>query len=265
MLKILIEHFYFIKHTLITGTTFLHAKLFSTFYFIILYRSQDPFENSSGTDTNPTIYFVADTSSRRKRKKRLRPNTIIEETQFSQMTTHPQSPSTSQNRNASHIDSDGDPPLINVTHHIQTEDETAYDDDFDIDNLTFIRHSQPSATTCQMPEIIGKNVYEESSSESVKVPNTQREKYHLPTDTTLSSTHNNYSSSIPNDQNCSGQLNENFIQHFPQTVFDDTHLHRTYQEDEEYENKSQPTQPTSSKPKKSTNGTYSLVAHNIKL
>ena len=28
---------------------------------IILYSSQDPFENSSGTDTDPTIYFVLDT------------------------------------------------------------------------------------------------------------------------------------------------------------------------------------------------------------
>ena len=117
------------------------------------------------------------------------------------MTTHPQSPSTTQNRNASHIDSDGDPPLINVTHHMHTEEETAYDDDFDIDNLPFICHSQPSATMCQMPETISKNVYEQSSSESVEVPNAQREKYHLPTDMTSSSKHNNDSSSIPNDQN----------------------------------------------------------------
>ena len=91
----------------------------------------------------------------------------------------------------SHVDSDGDPPLINVTHHMQTEEEMAYDDDFDIDNLPFVCHSQPSATTCQMPEIMRKNVYEQSSSESVEVPNAQREKYNLPTDMTLSSSHNN--------------------------------------------------------------------------
>ena len=85
---------------------------------------------------------------------------IIEETQFSQMKNHPQSLSTSQNRMPSHVDSDGDPPLINVTHHMQTEEETAYDDDFDIDNLPFICRSQPSVTTCQMSEIMHKNVYE---------------------------------------------------------------------------------------------------------
>ena len=181
------------------------------------------------------------------------------------MKTHPQSPLTSQNHMPPHVDSDSDPPLINVTHHMQTEEETAYDDDFDIDNLPFIRRSQPSATSCQMPEIMCKNVYEQSSSESFKVPNAQREKYNLPTDMTSLSIHNNDSSSIPKDQNSSGQLHENFIQHFPQTVFNDTHLHRTCEEDEEYENKSQPTQPTSSTPKKSTEGTYSLVAHNMKL
>ena len=92
---------------------------------------------------------------------------IIEETQFSQMMTHPQSPSTSQNRMPSHIDSNSDPPLINVTHHMQTEEEMAYDDDFDIDNLPFVCRSQPSATTCQMAEIMHKNVYKQSSSESV--------------------------------------------------------------------------------------------------
>ena len=83
---------------------------------------------------------------------------------------------------------------------MHTEEETAYDDDFDIDNLPFIHHSQPSATPCQIPEMIGKNVYEQSSSESVEVSNAQREKYHLPTDMTSSSKHNNDSSSIPNDQ-----------------------------------------------------------------
>ena len=149
---------------------------------------------------------------------------IIEETQFSQMKIHPQSPSTSQNRMPLHVDSDGDPPLINVTHHMQTEEETAYDDDFDIDNLPFIHCSQPSATSCQMLEIMRKNVYEQSSSESVKVPKALRKKYNIPTDTTSSSAHNNESSSIPKDQNSSGQLHQNFIQHFPQTVLDDTHL-----------------------------------------
>ena len=247
-------------HRVFTFQTF-----FSPFYLIILFSSQDPLENSSGTDTDPTIYFVLDTCSRRKCKKRLRPNTIIEETQFSQTKIHPQSPLTSQNHMPSHVDSDGDPPLINVTYHMQTEEETAYDDDFDIDNLPFVCHSQPSATSCQMPEIMRKNRYEQSSSESVKAPNAQCEKYNLPTDMTSLSTHNNESSSIPNDQNSSGQLHQKFIQHFPQTVLDDTHLHRNCEEDEEYENKFQPTQPTSSTPKKSTEGTYSLVAHNMKL
>ena len=181
------------------------------------------------------------------------------------MKNHLQSPSTSQNRMPLHVDSDGDPPLINVTHHMQTEEETAYDDDFDIDSLPFIHHSQPSATSCQMLEIMHKNVYEQSSSESVEVPNAQHEKYNLPTDTTLSSSHNNESSSIPKDPNSSRQLHQNFIQHFPQTVLDNTHIQGNCEEDEEYKNKSQPTQPTSSTPKKSTEGTYSLVAHNMKL
>ena len=104
---------------------YLHYKHFSlNYYLITLFSSQDPLQNSSGTDTDPTIYFVLDTCSRHKCKKRLRPNTIIEETQFSQMKNHPQSPSTSQNCMPSHVDSDGDPPLINVTHHMQTEEET---------------------------------------------------------------------------------------------------------------------------------------------
>ena len=183
----------------------------STFYFIILYSSQDPLENSLGTDTDPTIYFVPDTCSRHEHKKRLWPSTIIEETQFSQTKTHPHSPLTSQHHITSHIDSDGDPPLIYVTHHMHTEEETPYDDDFDIDNLPFICHSQPSTTTCEMPEILRNNLYEQSSLESVEVPNTQSEKYNLPTDTTLSSTHNNDSSSIPKDQNSSRQLHEHII------------------------------------------------------
>ena len=150
-------------------------RFLSTFYFIILYSSQDPLENSLGTDTDtdPTIYFVLDTCSRCKCKKRLRPSTIIEETQFSQKKTRPHSTSTSQHRITSHIDSDGDPPLINVTHHMHTEEETAYDDDFDIDNLPFVCHSQPSTTTGEMPEIMCNNLYEQSSLESVKVPNAQ--------------------------------------------------------------------------------------------
>ena len=181
------------------------------------------------------------------------------------MNTHPESPSTSQNRMSAHIDSDGDPPLINVTHHMQREEETAYDDDFDIDNLPSKCRSQLSTTTCEMPEIMHKNVYEQSSSESVKVPNAQCEKYNLPTATTSSSTHNNDSSSIPKDKNSSGQLYPDFIQHYPQTLLDDTHLHQTCEEDKDYENKSHITQPTISTLKKSTNGTYSLVAHNMKL
>ena len=86
---------------------------------------------------------------------------------------------------------------------MHTEEEMAYDDDFDIDNLPFVCRSQPSTTTCEMPEILHNNLYKQSRSESVEVPNAQCEKYNLPTDTTLSSTQNNDSSSIPKDQNSS--------------------------------------------------------------
>ena len=148
---------------------------------------------------------------------------------------------------------------------MHTEEETAYDDDFNIDNLPFVHHSQPSTTTGEMPENMCNNLYEQSSSKSVEVSNAQHEKYNLLTDTTLLSTHNNESSSIPKDQNSSRQLHEHFIQHFPQTVSNDTHLDRTCEEDKEYENQSQPIQPMSSTLTKSTDGTYSLLAHNMKL
>ena len=81
-----------------------------------------------------------------------------------------------------------------------TEEETGYEDDFDIDNLPFVRHSQPLSTTCGMSEIIQKNSYKTSSSESVEIPNAQHEKYHLQADSTYLSTHNNNSSSIPKFQ-----------------------------------------------------------------
>ena len=69
---------------------YLHYKHFSVNYYLItLFSSQDPLENSSGTDTDPTIYFVPDTCSRHKHKKRLRPNKIIEETVFSNEKSSP--------------------------------------------------------------------------------------------------------------------------------------------------------------------------------
>ena len=114
----------------------------------INFSTQDPLA-ATDTDTDPTIYFVSDTCSCPKRKKRKRPNDIVPKTQF--LPTNSESKSTSAQNSATnqhilHADSDGDPPLINVSHHRWTDEETIYDEEFDMDNIPFVRHSQPSSS-----------------------------------------------------------------------------------------------------------------------
>ena len=46
----------------------------------------------------------------------------------------------------SHADSDGDPPLIPISHHISSNDEAMGEDEIDIDNLPFVRLSQRNVT-----------------------------------------------------------------------------------------------------------------------
>ena len=71
----------------------------------------------------------------------------------------------------SHADSDGDPPLIPVSHPISSNDEAMEQDQIDIDNLPFVRLSQRNVSYNKK---LLDDVY---TSESVDVPNAQVEKY----------------------------------------------------------------------------------------
>ena len=93
----------------------------------------------------------------------------------------------------SHPDSDGDLPLIDVSHHLTSEE--AFDhSEYDIDNIPFIRCSQKkdSSTTSTSPDL-EKCSMEFSTSDTVHVPNAQREKYNI---TSLTSSDSNKDSSL---------------------------------------------------------------------
>ena len=157
-----------------------------------IHSSQDPL--ASGTDSDNTIYFVPDTCSHRKRKKRPRPNVVFHETQFSQTNSDTDSTQTHTSaqyaeKRESHADSDGDPPLIPVSHHMCSDDEAIGQDEIDIDNLPFVRLSQRSVSSNKKGS---DDVY---TSESVDVPNAQLEKYQQNIELVTSTTNNESSPS----------------------------------------------------------------------
>ena len=126
------------------------------------------------SDSENTIYFMPYTCSHRKRRKRPRPNVIVPQTQFSQTNsdTDTMQPSPQfTDKCDSHADSDGDPPLIPISHHISSNDEAMGEDEIDIDNLPFVRLSQHNVSYNKK---LSDDVY---TSESVDVPNAQVEKY----------------------------------------------------------------------------------------
>ena len=92
----------------------------------------------------------------------------------------------------SHADSDGDPPLIQVSHHMSSNDEAMGEDEIDIDNLPFVRLSQRSVSSTKK---VSDDVY---TSESVDVPNAQVEKYQQNIELVTSTT-NNESSPLTQD------------------------------------------------------------------
>ena len=225
-------------------------KLLPTISYNIffIHSSQDPL----ASDSENTIYFVPDTCSRRKRRKKPRLNVVVPETQFLQTssntdTLHP-SPQLTEKFD-SHADSDGDPPLIAVSHHISSNDEAMGQDEIDIDNLPFVRLSQRSVSYNKK---LSDDVY---TSESVDVPNAQVEKYQEKIDLVTRT--------IKNEASPFTKYNaEQPVINIPSSSSTQHDSHGTVP-------KSTETQPhpeaSTGLRKESTEGTYSLVAHNMKL
>ena len=230
-------------------------KLLPTISYNIffIHSSQDPL----ASDSENTIYFFPYTCSRRKRRKRPRPNVIVPETQFSQTNsdTDAMQPSPQfTEKHESHADSDGDPPLIPVSHHISSNDEEMGQDKIDIDNLPFVRLSQCSVSYNKK---LSDDVY---TSESVDVPNAQVEKYQQNIQL-LTSTMNNESSPFTKDNAEQPAIN---IPSSPSTQHDSQGTVPKSTTTPFPIAQAHPEASTSLR-KESTEGTYSLVVHNMKL
>ena len=209
------------------------------------------------SDSDNTIYFIPYTCSRRKRRKRPRPNVIVPETQFSQTNsvtdTMQPSPQFSDKRK-SHADSDGDPPLIPISHHISSNDKAMGEDEIDIDNLSFVRISQRNVTYNKK---VLDDVY---TSESVDVPNAQVEKYQENIELLTNTTYNE-SSPFTEDNGQQPAINipsSPSRQHYsqgtvPKLTTTSSPIAQAHPE------------ASTSLRKESTEGTYSLVVHNKKL
>ena len=209
------------------------------------------------SDSDNTIYFIPYTCSRHKRRKRPRPNVIVPETQFSQTNsdtdTMQPSPQFTDKRE-SHADSDGDPPLIPISHHISSNDEAMGEDEIDIDNLPFVRLSQRNVTYNKK---VSDDVY---TSESVDVPNAQVEKYQENIELLTNTTYNE-SSPFTEDNGQQPAINIPSLpsrQHYsqgtvPKLTTTPSPIAQAHPE------------ASTSLRKESTEGTYSLVVHNKKL
>ena len=209
------------------------------------------------SDSDNTIYFIPYTCSRRKRRKRPRPNVIVPETQFSQTNsdTDTMQPSPQfTDKCESHADSDGDPPLIPISHHISSNDEAMGEDEIDIDNLPFVRLSQHNVTYNKK---VSDDVY---TLESVDVPNAQVEKYQENIELLTNTTYNE-SSPFTEDNAQQPAINipsSPSRQHYsqgtvPKLTTTPSPIAQAHPE------------ASTSLRKESTEGTYSLVVHNKKL
>ena len=229
-------------------------KLLPTISYNIffIHSSQDPL----ASDSENTIYFFPYTCSHHKRRKRPRPNVIVPETQFSQTNsdTDAMQPSPQFTEKCeSHADSDGDPPLIPVS-HISSNDEEMGQDQIDIDNLPFVRRSQRSVSYNKK---LSDDVY---TLESVDVPNAQVEKYQQNIEL-LTSTTNNESSPFTKDNAEQPAIN---IPSSPSTQHDSQGTVPKSTTTPFPIGQAHPEASTSIQ-KESTEGTYSLVVHNKKL
>ena len=154
----------------------------------------------------------------------------------------------------SHADSDGDLPLIPISYHISSNDEAMGEDEIDIDNLPFVRLSQRNVSYNKK---LSDDVY---TSESVDVPNAQVEKYQQNIEL-LTSTTNNESSPFTEDNAQQPAINipsSPSRQHYsqgtvPKSTTTPSPIAQAHPE------------ASTSLQKESTEGTYSLVAHNMKL
>ena len=185
-----------------------------------------------------------------------------------------QSDSDSENKNNSPIfsikknelityntDSDGDLPLIDVSHHF-TPDRTFDESEYDNDNIPFIRSSQNTSTTISTSPNVGNCGNELLTSDSIHLPNAQKEKYNT------KSVKLNQS----NEHSSRRQKQTLINKHFPpyqhpmkksETVSQPQEIFHNHQPD------SKQILPTCNSappiPKQSTEGTYSLVSTHMKL
>ena len=80
---------------------------------------------------------------------------------------------------SSHTDTDGDLPLIDVSHHF-TPDRNFDESEYNNDNIPFIRCSQNNTSSTISTSPNSENcVTELATSDTVHVPNVQKEKYNI--------------------------------------------------------------------------------------
>ena len=158
-------------------------------------------------------------------------------------------------------DSDGDLPLINVSHHF-TPDRSFDESEYDNDNIPFIRCSQNTSTTISTSPNVETCENELLTSDSIHVPNAQKEKYY--TKSVKFNESNQHSSRRPKQT----LINKHFRPYQPPTKKSETVsqpeqiLHKHQLDSPKFPPTSNSAPPI---PKESTEGTYSLVSTHMKL
>ena len=216
------------------------------------------------------IYFVPQTVYRRKRKKRQRPNIIIPETQSSQTdissaSTHfsplHKSELRTTKKRISHVKSDDELPLINLSQPIPNPDN-AIEDEIDMDNIPLIKISNDnihqslmthtSTSLCGHSENIDMNCL---TSESEQIPNAQKQKYNLQQSTTTNPSNEDTSDAAVKINPSSAPPNIPSAKEFTSTDKPSPHT-LTINATRQF---------SMCPPELATEGTYSLVANNMKL
>ena len=230
--------------------------------------------SNSETDSDPTIYFVPETLSQNKKKRRKKPHVVIPQTPLYQPSSSSESASGTDSEVNSmkktryfeedYSDSERNPPLIRLSQAniMSTDIDTgSQEEDNDIP-LPFVRSSHAS-----IEETLGMSNdgrCDSSDTNSVKIPSAQPDKYDCENIQDNSTPDSNTCSTSDVTTDASGQFKipfcpspspspilqqpDNFQPEFG-TVSDDL---------------SQDGLKTST-PKESVDGTYSLVAKSMKL
>ena len=163
-----------------------------------------------------------------------------------------------------HVNSDDELPLINLSQPIPIPDDTLENDEIDMDNIPLIKisnenihQSSPTLTTHTSTSLFGHGENIEMNcltSESEQIPNAQKQKYNLEPSTTTNASNEDTSDAV-NLNPSSAPPNIPSTKQF--TSGDKLSPHTlTINATRKF---------STCPPKPSTEGTYSLVANNMKL